>query len=79
MDIFRPNAPAMTPAMQAELTHLKMMVERAVADGRITADETDQIKRQIAADGQVTFQELELYRQLILDKISDGVLERDIE
>ncbi len=79
MEIYRPQPAASPPETLAELTRLKTVIERAIADGRISADETAQIKRQIAADGLVTFQELELYRQLVLDKIASGELERDFD
>jgi len=75
MEISHTQAP--TPEMAAELTRLKTLIERAVSDGRISPAEMAQIKKQIAADGQVTFQELELYRQLVLDKIEQGELERE--
>ncbi len=79
MDIYRPQAPDLTPEMTAELARLQTIIEQAIADGHISADEMARIKQHIAADGQVTFQELELYRQLVLEKIASGEVERDIE
>lgn len=79
MDIYRPNAPAPTPEMTAELKHLQTLIETAAADGYISAAEMARIKQQIAADGQVTFEELELYRQLVLEKINQGELTRELD
>lgn len=79
MDIYRPTAPPLTPEMTAELKHLRAIIEQAIVDGSISPDEMARIKQQIAADGQVTFQELELYRQLVLDKINQGELSRDFD
>lgn len=79
MDIYRPDSSAPTPEMIAELKRLQALIESAIADGYISADEMARIKQQIVADGQVTFQELELYRQLVLDKITQGELARDFQ
>ncbi|MDS3862098.1 hypothetical protein RIF25_14945 [Thermosynechococcaceae cyanobacterium BACA0444] len=79
MDIYRPESAPSTPEMMAELKRLQTLIESAIADGYLSADEMARIKQQIAADGQVTFQELELYRQLVLDKITQGELARDFQ
>lgn len=79
MDIYRPESAPSTPEMMAELKRLQTLIESAIADGSLSADEMARIKQQIAADGQVTFQELELYRQLVLDKITQGDLARDFD
>ncbi|MCH9056393.1 hypothetical protein [Parathermosynechococcus lividus] len=78
MERYQPNATPLTEADKAELQRLKQILERAVADGVLTAEEMTQIKRQINADGKVTFEELELYRQLVQEKINEGILVREI-
>lgn len=57
-----------------DLEKLRFVIEQAVADGKITKDELDQIKAIAWADGKITPQELELYSTLILQKIRSGEL-----
>lgn len=53
-------------------------IDRAVADGKISKQEIEDIQRAVLADGTVTVQELELYRKLVTDKITVGKLEYDV-
>lgn len=78
MERYQPNGTPLSEADKAELAQLKQLLERAIADGVLTADEMTQIKRQISADGKVTYEELELYRQLVEEKIRQGLLVREI-
>lgn len=78
MERYQPNGTPLSEADEAELARLKQLLERAIADGVLTADEMGQIKRQISADGKVTYEELELYRQLVEEKIRQGLLVREI-
>lgn len=78
MDIQRPNAQPLSAEEEAELRHLKSTIEAAIADGVLTAAEMDKIKREIGADGKVALEELELYRILVQEKVSQGLLEREI-
>ncbi|MFN3678890.1 hypothetical protein [Thermosynechococcus sp.] len=78
MERYQPNGTPLSEADKAELARLKQLLERAIADGVLTADEMGQIKRQISADGKVTYEELELYRQLVEEKIRQGLLVREI-
>ncbi len=78
MERYQPNGTPLSEADKAELAQLKQILERAIADGVLTADEMTQIKRQISADGKVTYEELELYRQLVEEKIRQGLLVREI-
>ncbi|AXY67167.1 MAG: hypothetical protein ACK4K5_08820 [Thermosynechococcus sp.] len=78
MERYQPNGTPLSEADKAELARLKQLLERAIADGVLTADEMAQIKRQISADGKVTYEELELYRQLVEEKIRQGLLVREI-
>ncbi|MEG4857635.1 hypothetical protein QUB75_08090 [Microcoleus sp. K1-B6] len=58
-----------------QLEKLQAQIERAVADGKISKHEMEDIKRAILADGKVTVEELELYRMLVTDRIVSGDVE----
>lgn len=59
---------------QQELDTLRQTVEQAIADGVLTAAERDAITAAMKADGQVTFEELALVRQMVSDKVAAGEL-----
>ena len=59
---------------QQELDTLRETVERAIADGVLTVAERDAITATMKADGQVTYEELALVRQLVSDKVTSGEL-----
>ena len=50
--------------MDADTNKLKKMIERALADGRLSRQEDEDIKAAIAADNKVTQEEMKLYREL---------------
>ncbi|MEG4201932.1 hypothetical protein [Microcoleus sp. Pol12A5] len=64
-----------TPEETRQLEKLQVQIERAVADGKISKQEMEDINRAIWADGKVTVEELELYRMLVTDKIVSGDVE----
>ncbi|MEG3919659.1 hypothetical protein [Microcoleus sp. POL10_C6] len=64
-----------TPEETRQLEKLQVKIERAVADGKISKHEMEDIKRAIWADGKVTVEELELYRMLVTDRIVAGDVE----
>ena len=64
-----------TPEETRQLEKLQVQIERAVADGKISKQEMEDIKRSIWADGKVTVEELGLYRMLVTDKIVSGDVE----
>jgi uncharacterized membrane protein YebE (DUF533 family) len=74
MKIERPNC-NLSPDELTDLERLRALIERAIADGRLTQQEMASIKASIATDGKVTFEELELCQELIWDKIKQGELE----
>ncbi len=76
MKISRPNAQEPTPEELKELEKLKGMIERAIEDGKLTGAEFDAIRDAMRADKKVTWEELQLVRKLIDDKIESGELER---
>ena len=75
MKMERPNAKPLSLEELQDLEKLRAMVERAIADGYVTADEMNAIKARIGADGKVLFEEIELCRKLIWDKIQKGEIE----
>ncbi|MBL1176953.1 hypothetical protein [Pantanalinema sp. GBBB05] len=77
MQVERCNAKPLTLAEQQELAKLKVMIDRAVADGVITSNEMTTIKATIAADGKVLIEELDLVRELIRAKIDRGEIVYD--
>jgi hypothetical protein len=74
MDIERPNHPPLSNEELQQLEKLEKLLKKSVADGVITRAELDAIKVQIAADGKVMVEELDLVRQFIQDKVSRNEL-----
>lgn len=56
------------------LAHLKALVESAIADGKLTLEEMDQIRDALMADGQLTLAEMELVRDVMRQKLGDAPL-----
>jgi uncharacterized membrane protein YebE (DUF533 family) len=77
MKMERPNAVPPSPEDLKDLAKLRAIIERAIADGKLTRQEMESIQLEIRADGKVTFEELELCRKLIWEKIRNGELEHD--
>ncbi|VEP18208.1 conserved hypothetical protein [Hyella patelloides LEGE 07179] len=57
-----------------ELEKLKAIIERTIADGKLTKAEFTRIKNVIRADNKVTFEEMRLVTTLIYEKIEIGEL-----
>ena len=76
MEISIPQDKKPTPEELKELEKLKVIIENAIADGKLTEPEFARIKAAIRADNKVTVEELELVRTLIHDKIASGELQR---
>jgi uncharacterized membrane protein YebE (DUF533 family) len=79
MNIPHPQDRELTPDETQELQNLRSLIEAAVADGKLTPDEMEQIRAAACADNKVTFAELELYRTLIRDQIQRGELTKTWE
>jgi uncharacterized membrane protein YebE (DUF533 family) len=75
MKVSHPNAKNPSPEELKNMEKLKALIELAIADGKLSKSEMECIKIKISADGKVTFEELELCRELIWDKIQKGELE----
>jgi hypothetical protein len=67
----------LTPEEQQELNKLKQVVDKTMADGVLTQAERDEITAAIRADGKVTFEELEIVRRLVCDKVASGELQAE--
>ena len=76
MEISIPKGKEPTPEELKELEKLKVIIEKAIEDGKLTDPEFDRIKAAIRADNKVSVEELELVRTLIDDKIKSGELVR---
>lgn len=75
MEVTRPNATEPTPAELMDLDKLKLVIERAIADCKLSEDELRQIKAIVWADGKVTPQELNLISEMVSEKLRNGELE----
>ncbi|WP_035991257.1 hypothetical protein [Leptolyngbya sp. KIOST-1] len=60
---------------QRELESLRQTIEQAIADGVLTQSERDAITAAMKADGKVTYEELEMVRQLVSEKVASGELQ----
>jgi hypothetical protein len=79
MEISRPNAKELTPEEKQELAKLKAMIERAVADAILTAQEIEDLRSVTqrhteTMSQELLYEELELYRTLVTEKVRKGEL-----
>jgi hypothetical protein len=76
MKMERPNPQPLSPEELQDLEKLRTLLEQAIADGYVTADELNAARARImSADGKVLFEEIELLQQLVWDKIQSGAIE----
>ncbi|NMF86588.1 hypothetical protein E1H13_25310 [Nodosilinea sp. P-1105] len=69
-----PMAKELSVEEQQELDNLRQTIDQAIADGVLTKAECQAITATMKADGKVTFEELEMVRQLVSDKVASGEL-----
>ncbi|WP_088892438.1 hypothetical protein [Leptolyngbya ohadii] len=74
MEIERPNSSPLTEDDLQHLEKLEALLGKSIADGVITRQELNAIKVQIAANGKVMIEELDLVRKFIREKIANGEL-----
>lgn len=77
MKVEHPNAPELTINEQQELTRLKIIIEKAIADGILSSSESYHIRTSVLSakpSSGLLYQELQLYRQLVTDKVIEGVV-----
>ncbi len=72
MQISRPMAQPLTELELQELEQFTALVQRAIQDGLLSADEMATIKARMNSDGKVSFEELQICQRLIWDKIQRG-------
>ena len=79
MQFDRPNSQEPTAEELQKLERLKGIIEKVIADGKITADEHQKIKSEIYARGTSSteqfYREIELYKSLVQEKLEKGELE----
>lgn len=73
------NCPEPVSALEdtKHLEKLRSVIERAIADGKVTAQEMQAIKKIIWSNGKVSPEELDLVRELIHEKVANGELVYD--
>lgn len=57
------------------LSKLRSLLERVMADGKISAAEATELRSALMADGQLTPDEIDLMRTVMKDYLGDGPLE----
>ncbi|MCU0538198.1 MAG: hypothetical protein MUD14_30295 [Hydrococcus sp. Prado102] len=81
MKIIQSHPQKPTSEEAKELEKLKARIDRAVADGKISGSEMEDIKNEILTDGKGSaeqmYRELELYRTLVEQKLENGDLETE--
>lgn len=81
MRVEHPNALELTINEQQELTRLKEIIENAIADGIVSNFEFYKIRAFVLSARpslELLYQELQLYRQLVTEKVSEGVVITEI-
>ncbi len=77
MKVEHPNAPELSSEDLKELDRLKGIIERAISDGILSYSEYNTIKQTTLENhpsSELLYQELQLYRQLVTEKVKQGVL-----
>jgi hypothetical protein len=77
MLIERPNHKELTPDEIQSLQKLRVVIDQAIADGRVSKYEMDLIERTIKSDNKVLVEEVVMVRQLIRDKLDSGLLTQE--
>lgn len=62
---------------EQHLANLKALVQNAIADGKLSRSEMDEIRAALFADGKLTMEEIELVRDVMKAGLGDGHLEFD--
>ncbi len=75
MKISHPTGRDLTPKEIQHLNRLKALIKQATLDGVVSAEERQNIIHAIFEDHKVTPEELQLYRELIEDKVKAGDLD----
>ncbi|MEM9007471.1 MAG: hypothetical protein AAGE59_28595 [Cyanobacteria bacterium P01_F01_bin.86] len=68
------NSPQIAPDDPESLAKLRSLVERVMADGKISPEEADEIRDALIEDGQITLDEIEVIRTVMREKLGDAPL-----
>ncbi|MBW4562934.1 MAG: hypothetical protein KME32_17655 [Mojavia pulchra JT2-VF2] len=79
MKITRFNSYELSSQELQELEKLKTLIQNAVADGKISQQEVNDVQAYMFADQKVSVEELELYRTLVQEKFATGEIEMDYD
>jgi long-subunit acyl-CoA synthetase (AMP-forming) len=77
MDIERPKSQGLSEADLAHLEQLRTLVRQALADGKLSKSELEDIKTLLYADQRVTVDELVTLRTTIRQVLGNAALEYD--
>ena len=77
MLVEHPNRQELTNDELLSLKNLQSVISLATADGRISKYDLELINRTIQSDGKVLVEEVHMVRQLIHDKLDNGLLSYD--
>jgi len=77
MLIEHPNHKELTPEELQSLKQLHTVIDRAIADGKVSKYEMELIDRTMRADGKVLVEEVTMIRQLLQEQFDSGLLVRD--
>ncbi|RZM77749.1 hypothetical protein [Leptolyngbya iicbica] len=69
------SSAALPPDDPQHLSRLRSLIERVMADGKISAAEATELRAALIADGQVTPDEMDLIRTVMKKHLGDGHLE----
>lgn len=72
-----PDPSPLAPEDPEHLARLKQLVENAIADGKLTMQEMNEIRDALMADGKLTLEEMELVRDVMRQKLGDAPLAFD--
>lgn len=68
------NFPQVSTDNPEHLANLRLLVERVMADGKISPEEADELRAALIADGQVTSDEIDVIRKVIHERLGDEPL-----
>jgi hypothetical protein len=83
MQINRPNDQEPTPEEIQELERVKVLIDQAIADGKITYAEVERLRNFALSNHknnpEQLYRAIRLYRRLISDKLTNGELLYEFE
>lgn len=69
------NSPSLPADNGQHLSRLRALVERVMADGKISADEAQELRDALMADGHISADEVDLIRAVMQQQLKDRHLE----